>query len=62
MLASIGDILLGIGVAVVGFLVVAVVCVVVLRVLSIVLPEGKDAADAADPSAGEQPAPDEPPG
>ena len=46
MLGDIGAVLSAIGLAALGFVVVVVVCVVVLRLLSVVLP--RQAADNAD--------------
>ena len=70
MLLDIGSILGGLGLAVVAFLVVILVCVVILRLLAVILPsyEERDAAALAAPEgpatapeaepATEAPAPD----
>ena len=70
MLLDIGSILGGLGLAVVAFLVVILVCVVILRLLAVILPsyEERDAAPLAAPEgpatapesepATEAPAPD----
>jgi hypothetical protein len=55
MLLDIGSVLGGIALAVVGFLVVVVVCVVILRLLAAILPSYEDRAASAG-----GPAPDEP--
>jgi hypothetical protein len=47
MLADVGAVLSAIGLAALGFVVVVVVCVVVLRLLTVVLP--RQAAESPDP-------------
>ena len=42
MLLDIGSVLGGIGLAVVGFIVVVLVCVVILRLLAVILPSYED--------------------
>ncbi|HWW10840.1 MAG TPA: hypothetical protein VNY76_11395 [Candidatus Acidoferrales bacterium] len=49
MLADVGAVLSAIGLAALGFVVVVVVCVVVLRLLTVVLP--RQPAESADPEA-----------
>ena len=49
MLADAGSILLGGVVAVIGFVVVVAVCIVVLRLLTLVLPQRDDTEEAATP-------------
>jgi len=49
MLADVGAVLSAIGIAALGFVVVVVVCVVVLRLLTVVLP--RQAAESVDPEA-----------
>ena len=60
MLLDIGSVLGGVGLAVVAFVVVMLVCVVILRLLAVILPsyEDRDAAAAVDaPVSEEEPAP-----
>ena len=58
MLADVGAVLSAIGLAVLGFVVVVVVCVVVLRLLSVVLPRqaAENAETEAEASEQETPA------
>ena len=55
MLLDIGSVLGGLGLAVVAFLVVILVCVVILRLLAVILPSYEDrdaaAADSPEPDA-----------
>jgi hypothetical protein len=54
VLLDIVSVLGGIGLAVVGFLVVIVVCVVILRLLAALLPSYEDrAGSAGEPASGE---------
>ena len=75
MLLDIGSVLGGIGLAVVAFLVVILVCVVILRLLAAILPSYEDrdapeaaseetasAADAASATEARVPGADEEPG
>ncbi len=55
MLLDIGSVLGGIGLAVVAFLVVILVCVVILRLLAVILPS-YEARDAAALASREEPA------
>jgi hypothetical protein len=60
MLLDIGSVLGGIGLAVVAFVVVMLVCVVILRLLAVILPsyEDRDAPAALeDPVSGDAAAP-----
>ena len=60
MLLDIGSVLGGIGLAVVAFVVVMLVCVVILRLLAVILPSygDRDAAAAVeDPVSGDAAAP-----
>ena len=52
MLLDIGSVLGGVGLAVIGFVVVIVVCVVILRLLAAILPsyEDRSARAGADPA------------
>lgn len=66
MLLDIGSILGGVGLAVIGFVVVILVCVVILRLLAAILPSYEDrsaraGADRADdpPDHEDTPAPEE---
>ena len=52
MLLDIGSVLGGIGLAVVGFLVVIVVCVVILRLLAALLPSYEDRVTGSSESSG----------
>jgi hypothetical protein len=57
VLLDIGSVLGGIGLAVVAFVVVMLVCLVILRLLAVILPsyENRDAGAAVDdPVAGEE--------
>ena len=60
MLLDIGSVLGGIGLAVVAFVVVVLVCVVILRLLAAILPsyEARDAARLAE-SMGSEPEPED---
>ncbi|HEV3273693.1 MAG TPA: hypothetical protein VG299_02400 [Candidatus Dormibacteraeota bacterium] len=63
MLLDVGSVLGGIGLAVVAFVVVILVCVVILRLLAVILPsyEDRDApAVAAEPDSSEEGAPSGP--
>ena len=51
MLLDVGGVLLGVGLAVVGFAVVVLVSVLVLRLLGVVLGEGGSDAEASDDAA-----------
>lgn len=55
MLLDIGSVLGGLGLAVVAFLVVILVCVVILRLLAVILPSYEE-RDAAALAAPEEPA------
>jgi hypothetical protein len=56
MLLDIGSVLGGIGLAVVAFVVVMLVCVVILRLLAVILPsyEDRDAPVASDDPVSEE--------
>lgn len=63
MLLDVGSVLGGIGLAVVAFVVVILVCVVILRLLAVILPsyEDRDApAVAPEPGSSEEGAPSGP--
>ena len=57
MLADVGAVLSAIGLAALGFVVVVVVCVAVLRLLTVVLPGAPaESSDAEEPTDQETPA------
>jgi hypothetical protein len=59
MLLDIGSVLGGLGLAVVAFLVVILVCVVILRLLAVILPSYEDRDAAAAESLKPEAAPEE---
>lgn len=62
MLLDIGSVLGGVGLAVIGFVVVILVCVVILRLLAAILPSYEDRSLRADTDpADHHPAHEEPP-
>ena len=53
MLLDIGSVLGGVGLAVVAFLVVILICVVILRMLAVILPSYEDRNAPPDPAVTE---------